>query len=76
MSGAEPKKTTLLSVNINEETADALLSMAEEHNISITEAVTRAINVAAFLEKEMSNGRRLFVMNKNGRKGKELLLRS
>jgi hypothetical protein len=75
MSNVTPQKTTLLSVNINEETADALLTIAEQKNISVTEAVARAINLAAFLDKEMSSGRRLFVMNKNGRKGKELFFR-
>jgi len=48
--------TTRLSVNINDETASALRSMAERRQTTVTEIVRRAVSVYKFVEDEVVDG--------------------
>lgn len=45
--------TTRLSVNINDETAEALKDLAERRGTSVTEVVRRAVAVYKFVEDEV-----------------------
>ena len=55
---AKPQSTRL-SVNMNQETADALKLYAQKNNISVTEAVRRIIALAHSIESEMRKGNAL-----------------
>jgi hypothetical protein len=46
-----------LNVNLNAETAAALRKIAEEREISFTEAVRRAISIFSFIDEESRAGR-------------------
>lgn len=48
--------TTRLSVNINDETAVALKSLAARRDTSVTEVVRRAVAVYKFMEDEVALG--------------------
>lgn len=45
--------TTRLSVNINDETAQALKELAKRRDTSVTEVVRRAVAVYKFIEDEV-----------------------
>lgn len=46
-------KVTRLSINISEQTADALKALAERHDTSVTNIVRRAVGIYEFLDQEM-----------------------
>lgn len=46
---------TRLSVNVNDETADALKQLAKENGTSVTEIVRRAVSVYKFVEDEVGH---------------------
>jgi predicted transcriptional regulator len=48
--------TTRLSVNINDETAEALKSLAARRQTTVTEIVRRAVSVYKFVEDEVVDG--------------------
>lgn len=50
-------KVTRLSINISEQTADALKSLAERHDTSVTNIVRRAVGIYDFLDKELGEQR-------------------
>ncbi len=52
---------TRLSVNMNQETADALKKYADKHGVSYTEAVRRAISLLHFIEGERSTGATILI---------------
>ena len=56
------KKQPRLSVNMNEETAQAL---KEKNGLSVTEAVRRAISVYKFVNDELESGRKILTMDPN-----------
>jgi hypothetical protein len=53
--------STRLSVNINDETADALRTLAERRGVTVTETIRRAVSVYKYLADEMAEGRVLQV---------------
>lgn len=55
-----------LSVNVNDETADALRTLAERRGVSVTETVRRAVSVYDFLEKRQANGEQIRVVDDAG----------
>lgn len=63
-----------LNVNLNQETADALKAVAAKENISLTEAVRRAIALLKFIEEEQDRGRKIQTMDREGRDKRELVL--
>jgi predicted transcriptional regulator len=63
-----------LSVNLNNETADALKEIAEERGISVTETVRRAISVYKYIEEELSQGHKVQVADKVNKTVTELVL--
>lgn len=63
-----------LNVNLNQETAAALKELAESQNISLTEAVRRAIAISKFVEDEQSRGRKIQTMTPQGKDKRELVL--
>ena len=52
---------TRLSVNINEETANALRSLTAEAGVTYTETVRRAISVYRFLQDQRLAGSSVYV---------------
>lgn len=63
-----------LSVNLNRETANALRGLAEQNGITHTEAVRRAISILKFINDEKQYGRKIHVMDQDGRNVQELVL--
>lgn len=64
---------TRLNVNLNEETAAALKEIARKRDISITEAIRRAIALLKFIEDETAAGHRIQVTDGHG-KVREIVL--
>ena len=56
-----------LSVNINEETADALRKLVADKGITITEVMRRAIAVTDFLYKEQDKGKIIQTVSRKGK---------
>ena len=50
-----------LSVNMNQETADALALLRRNHDVTVTEAVRRAVSVAVYLERAARDGHTISV---------------
>ena len=65
-ASAPTGKLVRLSVNLNQETADALKEIAEETGISLTEAVRRAISVYKFVDDEIDAGHRVQTVDQKG----------
>jgi hypothetical protein len=65
---------TRLNVNLNQETAAALKEIAARENISLTEAVRRAIAIFKFVEDEQAVGRKIQTMDANESNKRELVL--
>jgi hypothetical protein len=63
-----------LNVNLNQETAEALKEIAKKENISLTEAVRRAIAILKFVEEEQDRGRKIQTMDRDGKDKRELIL--
>ncbi|WP_026541650.1 ribbon-helix-helix protein, CopG family [Paenarthrobacter nicotinovorans] len=63
-----------LNVNLNKETAAALKEIAAKENISLTEAVRRAIAILKFVEEEQDRGRKIQTMDQDGKDKRELIL--
>ncbi len=55
-------ETTRLSINVNKETAKALKELAHNRQISVTEAVRRAVAIAKFVEDETDRGHSIHVV--------------
>lgn len=66
---------TRLSVNINQDTANALRSLAERQGVSMTEVVRRAISLAVFVDEEIRAGRQIHTVRADGKKRRELIIR-
>lgn len=56
-----------LSVNLNEETADALKKLAADKGITITEVMRRAVAVTKFLYDEQDKGKTIQVVSRKGK---------
>ena len=65
---------TRLNVNLNQETAAALKAIAARENISLTEAVRRAIAIFKFVEDEQAEGRKIQTMEADESNKRELVL--
>lgn len=65
---------TRLNVNLNQETANALKELAQRQNISLTEAIRRAVAVLKFVDEESQQGRRIQTVDKNDEHKRELIL--
>lgn len=63
-----------LNVNLNAETAAALRELAEERDISFTEAVRRAISVYKYMNDETQSGRHIQTTNSDREDVRELIL--
>jgi len=63
-----------LNVNLNAETAAALRELADERDISFTEAVRRAISVYKYMNDEKQAGRHIQTTNADREDVRELLL--
>jgi hypothetical protein len=61
-----------LHVNLNQETATALTRIADDHGLSLTEVVRRAISVYAFVHDERAAGH--IITTGTGKKRRELVL--
>ncbi|MBM7025315.1 ribbon-helix-helix protein, CopG family [Clavibacter zhangzhiyongii] len=75
--GASAKKNsgvTRLSVNLNAETAKALKHIAEERQITVTEAIRRAIAVYEYIDSEARKGRRIQTSNQDREDVREFIL--
>ena len=74
---ADDEKTSTgmvrLSVNLNKETADALKEIADRQNISVTEAVRRAISIFRFIESEREEGRKIQAVDAHEKNKRELV---
>lgn len=63
-----------LSVNINDETAQALRELSEEHGRSFTETVRRAISIAKYLDDEQLAGNRIQIIDERRNEVRELII--
>lgn len=61
-----PPAPTRLSVNLSEDTAEALQGLVARRRTTLTDGVRRAIAVWKFVEDEVAAGNRLAVIDKNG----------
>lgn len=58
-SDTTPGSQTRLNVNINSQTAAALKAYADQHDVSVTEAVRRLIGVGDFIVKAQEEGKQV-----------------
>jgi predicted DNA-binding helix-hairpin-helix protein len=66
--GKDTKVTTRLSVNINDETAEALKELAARRGTTVTEVVRRAVSVYKFVEDEVGDkGKTMQLVDENDR---------
>lgn len=63
-----------LNINLSEETANQLKSIADEKGITYTEAVRRAIEVMRFFEDEKAKGRTILTCNRKHKQVRELII--
>jgi hypothetical protein len=56
---------TRLSVNINDDTAAALRSLAEEDGVTITEVVRRAVSVYKFFDEAKDAGKTIQLVDRD-----------
>jgi hypothetical protein len=63
-----------MHVNLNQPTAAALKASAERSDITVTEAIRRAVALLAFVESEVDAGRIIQTMEADGSKRRELVL--
>lgn len=59
-------RITRLSVNLNEEAANALRRISKKQRVSITEAVRRAIAIYDFIDRELAAGSKIQVVDSSG----------
>lgn len=71
---AQEQQLVRLSVNMNPETAAALKSFALKKHLSYTEAVRRAIAIAAYIEEEVEEGRKIQTVDPTRNEVRELVL--
>lgn len=64
---------TRLSVNVNQETAHAILDLMAKKDISASETLRRAIAVSDYFHKEKAQGRKIHIMNQDGTKAREMV---
>ncbi len=57
--------TTRLSVNINDETAKALRTLAEEEGTTVTEIVRRAVSVYKFFDDAKDDDKTIQLVDKD-----------
>lgn len=62
-----------LSVNVNQETAEAILSMMAKRDNTASETVRRAIAVNDYFHKEKASGRKIHITNPDGTDTRELV---
>ena len=60
------KGTTKLAVNLPSESVNRLRTYAEVHEITMTEALRRALGVQDFLNKELYKGGKILIEDKRG----------
>jgi hypothetical protein len=73
--GKSPESSLVrLNVNLNAETAEALKAVAADKNISVTEAVRRAIAVYKFIAEENQRGRHIQTTDPEREQVRELIL--
>ncbi len=61
------KGTTRLTVNLPSESVDRLRVYAEVHEITMTEALRKALGTQDFLNKEICKGGKVLVEDKRGK---------
>lgn len=71
---AQEQQLVRLSVNMNPETAAALKHFASKKHLSYTEAVRRAIAIAAYIEDEVEEGRKIQTVDPTRNEVRELVL--
>ena len=71
---SDQTKPIRLSVNMNQETADALREIAEVYGVSVTEAVRRAVSVAHFVEEQTRAGKTVQIEDPKTGKVRELVM--
>ncbi|MEU3341957.1 ribbon-helix-helix protein, CopG family [Streptomyces sp. NPDC006668] len=70
----DTKEFTRLSININDETADALKRLKSAKGISITEAVRRAVALYDLVDRETGKTGKLQIVDDGGHTREILLL--
>ncbi|MFE5680255.1 hypothetical protein ACFQ7B_35575 [Streptomyces erythrochromogenes] len=70
----EAKEFTRLSVNINNDTAETLKRIKNEKGISITEAIRRSVALFDLVEREVTKGGKLQIVDRDGGVRELLLL--
>lgn len=71
---AEAGRFTRLSVNMTDETANALEELATHQHISRTEVIRRAVALMKFIEDEQDRGRKVLTMDSDEKHVRELVL--
>lgn len=69
-----PSDLVRLNVNLNKETAAALKEIAERQDISMTEAIRRAVAVLKFVSDEQAKDRKIQTMNQDGSDKRQLVM--
>ena len=72
--GAQGREFTRLSVNINDDPAEALKRMKREKGISITEAVRRSVALYDLVDRETGDTGKLQIVGDDGSVREILLL--
>jgi len=71
---SEPKKVVKLTVNLSEETYEALKTLAEQQSTTVTDALRKAIGTEKFLREQTTSGGKILVQDAD-KTIKQVLLR-
>lgn len=63
-----------LNINVNADTASVFNRITTDKGITYTEAVRRALSVYAYINSEVSQGRRLLTTDPDGTNKREVVL--
>ena len=64
-----------MNIELSDELADTVRSLAKKRNTSVSDVVRRAISLDNFFEEELSEGNTVILKNKNSDKMREVVLR-
>ena len=64
-----------MNIELSDELAETVRSLAKKRNTSVSDVVRRAISLDNFFEEELSEGNIVILKNKNSDKMREVVLR-
>jgi hypothetical protein len=68
-----PPNTTKVTVNLPDDTVEALQAIAKQNGTTVTEALRQVIETQRFLRDETKNGNRVLIQNASDKRVRQVL---